>query len=104
MKLDTERERGNINSSTDIVNDGEYMAYAEATLGGRVVEFQRERRGSQYSLPKPERVTIKGPFMDDEKGGEHREMEVTVGVWQKVTEAIDTWDYVEAAEDEVYEA
>lgn len=103
MKLDTERERGNIDSSTDIVNDGPYMGYAEATLGGWVVEFQRAREGGVL-FAKPERVTFKGPFMDDEKGGEHRDMEVTVGVWQKVTEAIDTWDYVEAAEEEVYES
>jgi hypothetical protein len=102
MRLDTERERGNIGDDTEIVNDGEYMGYAEATLGGWTVEFERARSGDTLHA-EPERVTFKGPFMDDDMhGGEHRDMEATVGVWQKVTEAIDTWDYVEAAEEEVF--
>lgn len=103
MKLETERMRGNIDGSTDLVNGGQYMAYAEATLGGWTVEFQRAREAGEYNPAKPERATIKGPFMDDSMpNGDHREMEVTIGLWNKITEAIDTWDYVEAAENEVF--
>lgn len=96
MKIYDERHRGNIDDSTTIVNDGEYIAYAEATIGPWTVEFHREREGGGF--PEPERVTISGPFM----GAEQEEMEVTTGVWQKVTEALDTWDYIESVDQEVY--
>lgn len=103
MRLDRERDRGNIGEDTDIVNDGEYMGYAEVTYGPWTIEYQRAREGGQYVLSAPERVTVKGPFMDDDmNGGEHRNMEVTIGLWSTITGAIDTWDYVEAAEDETY--
>lgn len=98
MRIYDERHRGNIDDSTDIVNDGEYIAYAEVDYGPWTIEYEREREGSQYSVPKPERVTVKGPFM----GEEQEEMEATIGVWNEVTEAIDTWDYIEAADKEVY--
>jgi hypothetical protein len=109
MRLDRERDRGNVDESTDIVNEGDYLAYAEADYGPWTIEFERESSGFNYVRDDPERVTVKGPFigaadgdlLDGDADGEVV-VETTVGVWSTITEAIDTWDYVELADEEAH--
>lgn len=97
MRVDDERERGNIDESTEVVNGGEYIGYAEMRCGAWSIQFNRAREQSKYFNKKPERIVVKGPFVDEEP------REVTVGLWNRVTKAIDSWDYVETVDDEVFE-
>jgi hypothetical protein len=104
MRVDRECDRGNIGADTEIVNDGAYLAYAEVTFGPWVIEFSRGREQTEYMAEKPERVTVKGLFIGEADGTEQGEVmkETTVGTWSTITEAIDTWDYVERCDEEVY--
>lgn len=104
MKIDNERARGNISDETEIVNDGEFVAYAEADYGPWSVQYERASRGGKYTTGRQERITIRGPFIGDENDSEGKvTKELTMGVLSTVTEMIDSWDYLEAAEDEVFE-
>lgn len=105
MRLDRERDRGNIDESTEIVNDGDYVGYAEAVYGPWDIRFEREREGSKLVRGHPEKLTVRGPFIgsDGGDGSDGRvETEVTIGTWSTVTDADITWDYVELADEEVF--
>lgn len=88
MRLDREKDRGNIADSTEIVNDGELVGYAEVDYGPWSIEYERN-----ITIHGEERVKIDGPFIDNTD-----RREVTVGLWSDITDAIGTWDYVELCE------
>lgn len=106
MRLDRERDRGNISDETELVNDGGYLAYAETSYGPWTIEYERASEGGSMAwMGHPERVTVKGPFIGERDGSNEGEVEreVTVGVWSTITDAIDHWDYVELADEEVFD-
>lgn len=98
MKFEDEKARGNISDSTTLEGDGEYVGYASVNYGPWIIEFTRAVEREYYHESTDETVTAKGPFIKDE-----RPLVVTTSLWDKITESIDSWDYVERTDNEIYE-
>jgi hypothetical protein len=102
MRLDRERDRGNVSEDTEIVNDGPFVGYAEARYGPWDVQFTRGREAGGVFLKQPATFTIRGPFILGQSEGEV-EREASADMKSRVADMIDSWDYVEAADEESYD-
>jgi len=103
MKIKELRERGTISDQTEIVNDGDYVAYAQVRYGPYAVMFYRGRERTHYLPRREERYKVSGPLVGGSDSDGAVMFPASETVVDTVTHAIDSWDYVELAEREVFD-
>lgn len=98
MNINDEGDEGRIDSDTTLVNSGDYVSYAEVGYGPWTVEYERGREGFDIFFDQPATLRIEGPYIGGGDGVELHE-----GIDARVSELVETWDYVELAEEEVHQ-
>lgn len=107
MRLDAEREAGRIGDDTEVVNTdegNEYIAYAEARFGPFDIQFTRERRSEMLGR-RDAQLVYRGPYVGAEGTySEKTTVPVNETTMERLDDHLDTWDYVELCDSEVFEA
>jgi len=86
-----------VDDDTVVLNDGEYVGYAKASFGPFTVEFERGRKSRTFGYTEAQFV-VEGPIIDQKVYGASDVSD------SDVINTIESWDYIERVEDEVYRA
>jgi len=84
-----------VDDHTEVVNDGEYIAYAEADFGPFTVEFEQGFHRHSFDNTHPATWAIEGPMIGQKVETSCHAVEM------EMMDAIGTWDYVERRDKEV---